>query len=280
MKFFISYNHSDQKIANALSSVFEAKGVDHFLDEKSIQPGDNIINEIPEKLNNSSHVIVIISPGSLKSVWVPFELGIAKANNLIVIPFLSHPEIDVPPYIAGLKYITELQELEAYIDRNYRGMLNVSVKIEAADWVVLGETERALVVCNENTKISESSDCYPALKIEVCNNSDKTIELLSPELNFKLPQGGIILGEKIVSCRLEQKKNLDPSATAIFSFYDDPSRKGKVMKGIIDSILSNNIESINLETEDKVAKALPLIEAGDVDTIRKYYQTRFPEYVA
>jgi hypothetical protein len=55
-------------------------------------------------------MIVFISPGSAKSVWVPYEMGFARAKNIVIIPYLSHSEMPVPSFIQDQKWFTEIGE--------------------------------------------------------------------------------------------------------------------------------------------------------------------------
>jgi len=69
---FISYSHSDSHFARQLVRRLRDAGVDCFLDEERIQWGDKITDTVREALGACIAVVVVISPGSLKSQWVPF----------------------------------------------------------------------------------------------------------------------------------------------------------------------------------------------------------------
>ena len=58
--------------------------------------------------------MVIISPGSLKSHWVSYEVGFSTARNTRVLPYLTHPALDPPSFINGLTYATNLGEVFNY----------------------------------------------------------------------------------------------------------------------------------------------------------------------
>src|SRR4051812_46756221 len=99
MKVFISYSSIDKIIANRIAKIMQDLKIDYFLDSKDINWGINISSKIKDEIKLSSHIIIIISPASLKSQWVPFELGQATALDKIVLPFLVHSSVDIPLYI-------------------------------------------------------------------------------------------------------------------------------------------------------------------------------------
>ena len=111
---FISYSHSDAGIARLLAKDLKGIGVDSFLDEKDITLGDPIPQKVSHGLRNCSALVVILSPGSLKSQWVPFEIGQAVAFGKKIIVYLTHPALDVPMFIRDLRYAISLDELCRY----------------------------------------------------------------------------------------------------------------------------------------------------------------------
>lgn len=65
-------------------------------------------------MHGCTHILVLLSPvpATLKSHWVPFELGQAKARGVTILPYLQHPDLDVPSYIRNMLYVARLDELE------------------------------------------------------------------------------------------------------------------------------------------------------------------------
>jgi len=114
-KIFISYSSIDKEIADKLALQLDYIGMNYFLDRKDINWGDKITDEIEKGLNKSSAVIIIISPASLKSHWVPYEVGYAKSKGKMILPYLTHPSLDVPGYLREYSYKTDLGSIEAYL---------------------------------------------------------------------------------------------------------------------------------------------------------------------
>ncbi|OLE52642.1 MAG: hypothetical protein AUG51_16860 [Acidobacteria bacterium 13_1_20CM_3_53_8] len=113
-KVFISYSSVDQELAIHIGNILEKNNVTYFLDSKDIGWGQNITEQVASGLKNCTHLIVIISPASLKSSWVAYEIGQAAALRKVILPYLIHPSLDVPTFIQQYHYKLKLKELEAY----------------------------------------------------------------------------------------------------------------------------------------------------------------------
>ncbi len=59
--------------------------------------------------------MVLISPASVKSDWVPYEIGLAKGTKLKILPFLVHPSIVLPGYLSNLLYLKDINDVRKYI---------------------------------------------------------------------------------------------------------------------------------------------------------------------
>ncbi|MCA9195288.1 MAG: toll/interleukin-1 receptor domain-containing protein [Planctomycetales bacterium] len=117
---FISYSHVDSAIADSICTALEAANVSYFRDVKSIDWGDGINEEVRTALLESQSILAIISRASLQSVWVPFEVGYCSALGRKVLPFLVQPLLDLPGYISGVKYLSNLDDVSAYFSRPIR----------------------------------------------------------------------------------------------------------------------------------------------------------------
>jgi hypothetical protein len=114
MSVFISYARVDKLFVEKLISELDQLGVEYFLDEKDIEWGGNVAETIADAVKSCSSVLVIVSPASLKSAWVPYEIGQAKALGKAVLPLLTHPSLELPGYLHSLNYKTDLQEALRY----------------------------------------------------------------------------------------------------------------------------------------------------------------------
>ena len=141
MQVFISYSHIDSDFVQQLASVLDAKKVSYVLDRKSIEWGDSIPQAVEEGLENASHLVVVISPASLKSSWVPNQIGLARAMGLKILPLLTHPSLDLPGFIANLSNKTSLDDLAEFFDESIRRGSTLELILKAGHMELIAESE-------------------------------------------------------------------------------------------------------------------------------------------
>jgi hypothetical protein len=85
---FISYSHEDQDVARTLIQELGTQSVAGWMDATDIWSGDAVNDKILRALNDSSVVIVLISPDALQSEFVNLEVGAALALGKRILPIL------------------------------------------------------------------------------------------------------------------------------------------------------------------------------------------------
>jgi hypothetical protein len=105
-RMFISYSHIDTDFVNTLTQILDDLKIPYFRDTKEINWGANIDASVSDALTNSSHLLVVISPASESSAWIPYELGQGRALGLVILPLLTHPSIKLPSYLSGNRYLS------------------------------------------------------------------------------------------------------------------------------------------------------------------------------
>lgn len=111
---FISYSRSDAGIANKIAKVLDELKIGYFRDVKDIEWGQSVRKRVRNALHDCIAVVVIVSPGSVESQWVPFELGHASATRKQILPYLTHPMMKLPPYIGDHHYVASLSAARDY----------------------------------------------------------------------------------------------------------------------------------------------------------------------
>jgi hypothetical protein len=107
---FLSYNSGDADWVVTLKDALEKKGVKVWLDRNQIRPGDRFVTVLEEALNRVSNVVVVVSPGSLRSSWVQDEyhraltLSNANPNRLRLIAVLIG-DAEPPGFLANRDWI-------------------------------------------------------------------------------------------------------------------------------------------------------------------------------
>src|SRR5882762_4340986 len=99
---FISYQRQDEKYASDVTDYITSKQLDVYFDlEDNDLKGKNqttnpreVTNAIRKGLNESEYMLVIISPTTYKSLWVPFEVGYAYDNKGDKMKILRHKGIE------------------------------------------------------------------------------------------------------------------------------------------------------------------------------------------
>lgn len=117
MKVFISYSHYDGEIARRVYKITKGRGLEPVLDEKVIAGGEIIDEKVKALLAQSQILIVVISPSSVKSPWVFYEIGRADDAGRIIVPYLTHPGLasDLPIFLQKRKYFTSIEELDRFL---------------------------------------------------------------------------------------------------------------------------------------------------------------------
>jgi hypothetical protein len=82
-RLFVSYKRDESSsVAIQLFEQFEKSGFDVFLDTHSIRPGEVFQNELWHRLADTDIVVLLNTPGFLKSNWTKEEL--AQANSMSI----------------------------------------------------------------------------------------------------------------------------------------------------------------------------------------------------
>lgn len=86
----IIYSTKQHRIfEDVLKTRLDQEGIPYFLDKEQIKPGDEWFESLNEAYKNTSCGIPILTPTSIKSPWVLFEIGVLCGKGKKIIPFLS-----------------------------------------------------------------------------------------------------------------------------------------------------------------------------------------------
>ena len=106
---FLSHNSKDKKRVRGIAERLKANGLRVFLDEWSIQPGDDIYLNIERAIEGSRTLVLCLSPAALESDWVSLERSTAlfrdpSNRSRRFIPVLL-ADCELPATIRRYKYI-------------------------------------------------------------------------------------------------------------------------------------------------------------------------------
>ena len=93
---FISHNRKQKSWVRKFCRALRRGDLRVFFDEDSIGPGESIVRAIEKAIQDSNHVVLVISPSSLTSKWVAMETALAvygdpDASRRVLIPVILEP---------------------------------------------------------------------------------------------------------------------------------------------------------------------------------------------
>ena len=113
IRLFVSYASEDSGLAKELLSQLASQPKFNVFTTSKISAGENWQSKIRKELSQSDYFLVLLSPTSLQSKWVQFELGAAWGLNKFIIPVVTSHEIvnRLPLEFEGLR-VVELKDLK------------------------------------------------------------------------------------------------------------------------------------------------------------------------
>jgi hypothetical protein len=121
---FISHQQKDKEAARKIADYLLNAGIDVYFDEydKDLkhqnQAGNPkaVTQAICNGVNNSSHMLVLVSPNTLYSTWVPFEIGYGfDKTELNVLCLKGIQKGGLPEYVRTAKIIRDIYDLNLFI---------------------------------------------------------------------------------------------------------------------------------------------------------------------
>lgn len=117
---FISHQQKDKESAKKIADYLMGAGIDVYFDaydsDLKIHHQSNnakaVTDAIRKGINNSSHMLVLVSPNTLYSTWVPFEIGYGfDKTDLYVLCLKGIQKGGLPEYIKTAKIIRDIYDL-------------------------------------------------------------------------------------------------------------------------------------------------------------------------
>jgi hypothetical protein len=124
---FISYQREDEDYAKKVSEYIMSKGISVFFDLydttlKFYYQNSNpkkVTDSIRKGITDSNYMLVIVSPTTMNSGWVPFEIGYAydsiTENKLVCLKHKGITRSNLPSYLKTKELLTGFNDLENFI---------------------------------------------------------------------------------------------------------------------------------------------------------------------
>jgi hypothetical protein len=124
---FICHDKKDAKLAHKLAEDLNRLGVKVWISPESIDPGESWVDAINRGLEESSHMVVLLTPAAVKSKWVKMETNVAislEIDDLIQVIPLDVEPCKTPPLWNSYQMISFRQDYETGLDQ-----LSASLKL-------------------------------------------------------------------------------------------------------------------------------------------------------
>lgn len=138
---FLSHQQRDKNICREIANYIRAANIDVYFDEddkdlKLYRQENNpsgVVESIKKGINNSSHMLVIISPNTLVSKWVPWEVGYGyDKTDLGILTIKGISDEALPDYLKTTAIIRGTKSLNSYLAKIAR---QLQIIMESADLV-------------------------------------------------------------------------------------------------------------------------------------------------
>jgi hypothetical protein len=160
---FISHKREDMSECKTIAGYFKDAGIDYYLDDEDMalqyasseSNPTKITESIKKGIRESSHMLVVVSEKTYKSLWVPFEVGYGHAS------ILDQDKLDLESNKIRLSVLT----LKDIAEKTLPDYLQVGYVIKGTkslnDYIskITNKLEKSLLV--ENRIFSHSHSIHP-----------------------------------------------------------------------------------------------------------------------
>ena len=120
IQVFVSHTESDADLAHRVASYLESVGIRIWIAPESIHPGEGWVDSINRGLEESTHVVVLLSQRAVESMWVRQEVSSAIAmerkGEIQLIPLDVEP-CELPPLWGAYQKISLVRDYNAGVSQ-------------------------------------------------------------------------------------------------------------------------------------------------------------------
>jgi hypothetical protein len=147
---FISHQQRDKLLCREIASYIQQSGLDVYFDEddrdlkiyREKNDPAGVVNSIRKGINNSTHMLCVVSVNTIQSLWVPWEIGYAYDKiDLASLTLKGIEDAGLPHYLLTKPLIRGTKSLNHYIS------------------MVTGKTESSLIL--ENRMFAHHKSVHP-----------------------------------------------------------------------------------------------------------------------
>ena len=124
-RVFISHKKEDRDVAKKVADYIMEAGIDVYFDEydTTINRNDpkSVVAAIKRGMQLSTHMIVIFSNKTIKSTWVPWEIGYGDSTSteIAILKMIDIKKNQLPDYMQVAKVLYDIYDLNVFISHMY-----------------------------------------------------------------------------------------------------------------------------------------------------------------
>lgn len=113
---FVSHATADKWLAKTLCEKIESMGATSFRDDRDINGGDDIPEEIRKQIKQSKEIVVLLTPESVGRPWVTLEVGAAwgRSKRMRIVLIRCQVSVDSIPDMIKNKKAIALNDFDDY----------------------------------------------------------------------------------------------------------------------------------------------------------------------
>ncbi len=117
MSVFLSHRKADAAVTRSIRLSFVLNDVKCYIDEldEQIKKTDDITNLIMKRVNECSHMMVVVSENTQGSWWVPFEIGVASRADRRITTYNYRENIRLPDFLTKWPILKNDDDLNEFI---------------------------------------------------------------------------------------------------------------------------------------------------------------------
>jgi predicted Zn-ribbon and HTH transcriptional regulator len=165
---FLCHNHLDKPFVKRVASSLTEIGTKVWIDEAEIRVGDVLIDKISNAINTFDFLLAFLSPNSVKSSWVQYELALAMTKEIngkrvVVLPILLPGcKTEDIPHSINHKLCADFREENNYDTALSSVLKAIKADFKALDTQILGHLKNlSMILCPSchRTSASGSRHC-------------------------------------------------------------------------------------------------------------------------
>ena len=107
MKLSINYELRDEDVVRGITSFCDKLGLEYSLEERN----DWLMHGLHPASEDSTPMLLVISPHTTTSWWLPFQLGRAADRGMGILPYVTESASRLPSYLETGRLVCGHQEL-------------------------------------------------------------------------------------------------------------------------------------------------------------------------